>query len=82
MTGVELEEYLMSSNIFKDENVYMVETIGRDTTLIVKQDENDTESQRVIVDAQYRIKPGDIVKFKIKPNKLYIFNKETGELLS
>ena len=27
MTGVELEEYLMSSNIFKDENVYMVETI-------------------------------------------------------
>jgi len=63
-------------------HVYQVETIGRDTTLIVKQDENDTESQRVIVDAQYRIKPGDIVKFKIKPNKLYIFNKETGELLS
>ncbi len=27
MTGVELEKYLMSSNIFKDENVYGVETI-------------------------------------------------------
>ena len=27
MTGVGLEKYLMSSNIFKDENVYMVETI-------------------------------------------------------
>ena len=27
MTGVELEKYIMSSNIFKDENVYMVETI-------------------------------------------------------
>lgn len=27
MTGIELEKYLMSSNIFKDENVYMVETI-------------------------------------------------------
>ena len=27
MTGVDLEKYLMSSNIFKDENVYMVETI-------------------------------------------------------
>ena len=25
MTGVELEKYIMSSNIFKDENVYMVE---------------------------------------------------------
>lgn len=28
MTGVELEKYLMSSDIFKDENVYMVETIN------------------------------------------------------
>ena len=27
MTGVQLEKYLMSSKIFKDENVYMVETI-------------------------------------------------------
>lgn len=27
MTGVELEKYLMTSGIFKDENVYMVETI-------------------------------------------------------
>jgi hypothetical protein len=27
MTGVELEKYLMSTGLFKDENVYMVETI-------------------------------------------------------
>jgi len=27
MTGVELEKYIMSSGLFKDENVYMVETI-------------------------------------------------------
>lgn len=27
MTGVELEKYLMSTGFFKDENVYMVETI-------------------------------------------------------
>lgn len=27
MTGIELEKYLMSSGLFKDENVYMVETI-------------------------------------------------------
>ena len=27
MTGIELEKYLMTSNIFKDENVYGVETI-------------------------------------------------------
>jgi hypothetical protein len=27
MTGVELEKYLMDTGLFKDENVYMVETI-------------------------------------------------------
>lgn len=27
MTGVELEKYIMSSGLFQDENVYMVETI-------------------------------------------------------
>lgn len=27
MTGVELQKYLMSSGLFKDQNVYMVETI-------------------------------------------------------
>ncbi len=26
MTGIELQQYLMSSGLFKDENVYMVET--------------------------------------------------------
>jgi multiple sugar transport system ATP-binding protein len=62
--------------------VYQVETIGRDTTLLVKQNENDESTQRIIVDAQYRIKPGDVVKFKVKPQKMFIFNKETGELLS
>jgi multiple sugar transport system ATP-binding protein len=63
-------------------HVYQVETIGRDTTLLVKQNENDESTQRIIVDAQYRIKPGDVVKFKVKPNKMFIFNKETGELLN
>jgi len=63
--------------------VYMVETIGRDTTLIIKDptDPTETKTFRAIVDSQYRIQPGDIVGLDIRPEKLFIFNKETGELI-
>ena len=64
----------------------MVETIGRDTTLILKyevpvEESVETKTFRVIVDASHRIKPGDVVHLDIKPDKLFVFNKETGEHL-
>jgi predicted transcriptional regulator len=59
----------------------MVETIGRDTTLIIKDPTDNEKTFRAIVDASHRIKPGDDVSLSIKSDKLYIFNKETGELL-
>ena len=61
--------------------VYQVETIGRDTTLLVKYQE-DGKTYRIIVDAQYRIKPGDVVKFEIDNSKIFVFNPETGELVN
>ena len=82
--------------------VSMVETIGRDTTLIfayqqdvtkqIEQAEGlesepqfeivqETRTFRVIVDASHRIRPGDVVSLKVKPEKLFVFNKETGEHL-
>ena len=62
-------------------DVIMVETIGRDTTLILKNPNNESETFRAIVDASYRIKPGDVVDVDVKPEKLFVFNKETGELI-
>ncbi|MEC9484644.1 MAG: ABC transporter ATP-binding protein [Candidatus Izemoplasma sp.] len=61
--------------------VYMVETIGRDTTLIIKNFEDEDKSYRVIVDARHRIKPGDKVKFNIDEEKMFVFNRNTGERL-
>lgn len=60
---------------------YQVETIGRDTTLLVKLPGAE-ETYRIIVDASYRIKPGDEVCFEVNPEKLFLFNKDSGELLS
>ncbi|PAT02606.1 sugar ABC transporter ATP-binding protein [Candidatus Izimaplasma bacterium ZiA1] len=61
--------------------IYMVETIGRDTALIIKDPNDEAKTFRAIVDSSHRIKPGDTVNFAIKPDKLYVFNKDTGELV-
>ncbi len=61
--------------------VDLVETIGRDTTLIIKHPEDESSTFRAIVDADYGVEPGDTVKFNVKPHKLHVFNKETGEII-
>jgi len=63
----------------------LVETIGRDTTLIIdlpSETDNilDTKSFKAIVDAMLRIKAKDLVHFMVRPEKMFIFNLE-GERL-
>lgn len=62
-------------------DVFQVETIGRDTTLIIKDPTDENKTFRAIVDAQYRIKPGSIVNLNVKEHKLYVFDKNTGVVL-
>ena len=66
--------------------VDLVETIGRDTTLLFDMlDDNaallDRKTFKAIVDAGYRIKTGDLVHFTIRPDKLHLFDKSTGIVL-
>ena len=65
--------------------INLVETIGRDTTLIIDmpgQDAGilDKKSFKVIVDASHRIESGQTVHFTVKPEKMHLFNP-AGELL-
>ena len=61
--------------------IFMVETIGRDTTLVVHDPSNQSRSYRIIIDAGYKVKAGDKVTFSIKKDKMFVFNKDTGELV-
>jgi len=66
-------------------DVNLVETIGRDTTLIIDMSGEeggllDKTSFKVIVDAVHRIQSGDIVHFTIKPDKIHLFAPD-GSLL-
>ena len=81
IVGIRPEGFEIDENGSLELNVYMVETIGRDTTLIIKDFADSDKTYRVIVDAKHRIKPGDKVKFSIKKDKLFVFDKNTGELL-
>lgn len=59
--------------------VDLVETIGRDTTLIFDMQDNglgilDKKTFKAIVDAGYRIATGDVVHFNIKPEKMHLFD--------
>jgi multiple sugar transport system ATP-binding protein len=59
--------------------VDLVETIGRDTTLIFDmQDDSenilDKKTFKAIIDAGFRIKADDIVHFNIKPDKMHLFD--------
>lgn len=65
--------------------VGLVETIGRDTTLIidmVSESESilDRSSFKAIVDASLKIKAGDTVHFVVKPDKMFIFD-DSGKVL-
>ncbi len=61
--------------------VDLVETIGRDTTLIIKNPLNKKETFRAIVDADHRIIPGDEICLQVKPHKMFVFDPKTVELL-
>lgn len=80
--GIRPEGYIVDKDGPLELKVDMVETIGRDTALIIKVPNTENETFRVILDAAHRIKPGEIVKMKIKPNKMFVFNRETGALIN
>jgi multiple sugar transport system ATP-binding protein len=61
--------------------VFMVETIGRDTSLVIRDGSDTNKSYRIIIDAGHKVKAGDKVTFSIKKDKFFVFNKETGELV-
>jgi multiple sugar transport system ATP-binding protein len=97
--GIRPEGFVISEKGVFETEIWQVETIGRDTTLIIQMEVpamieetneageveevlgTELKTYRIIVDAQHRVQPGDVVKFDIKPEKLFLFNKETGELL-
>ncbi|MCQ2554271.1 MAG: ABC transporter ATP-binding protein [Clostridia bacterium] len=55
-----------------------VEVMGRDTTIIATHEALDGSNLRAIVSADLDLdRNSDTVKFSLKPNKVFVFNKDT-----
>ena len=60
--------------------VDLVETIGRDTTLIVKDPTVEKRFFKAIVPSDIKVTDGQIVELSIRPHKMFVF-ETNGELL-
>jgi multiple sugar transport system ATP-binding protein len=62
-------------------NIQQIEVMGRDISIIAQNAACEKPTFRVIVDADNKFNPAGQIKFDIKSNKLFLFNKETEERL-
>ena len=62
--------------------VQSVEYIGRDISIVGVNENSENDTFRIIVDSDVKVKEGTVVKAKIKPNKLFVFDKITEERLN
>ena len=57
-----------------------VEVMGRDVSALCRHDAFTGETFRIIIDADDRQKlTGSTVNFRLKPNKVFLFRRDTGE---
>jgi len=78
--GIRPEGYIPSSKGTFTVAYNTLETIGRDFQLVCTNDHCETASFRIILDDSHAISPKEM-KFNIRKEKCFIFDKVTGERL-
>ncbi len=58
-----------------------VEVMGRDITVVCSHAASQNANIRAIVSAENTVAEAEKVRFSLKPNKVFLFDKETGERL-
>ena len=62
-------------------NLDQLEVMGRDISIVAKHEACIKPTVRFIVDADTKLSGSTQIKFDLKPNKVFLFNKETEERL-
>jgi multiple sugar transport system ATP-binding protein len=79
--GIRPEGFIISETGVLSANIQQIEVMGRDISIIAQNAACEKPTFRVIVDADNKFNPVGEIKFDIKPNKLFLFNKNTEERL-
>lgn len=78
--GIRPEGFILADNGALHCELSNVEVMGRDVSIVSRNANSVNPIIRSIVDADNKIDTSkNEVRFNIKPNKIFIFNKETGE---
>ena len=79
--GIRPEGFEIAENGVLNAEISQIEVMGRDISIIAKNENSENPSFRVIVDADVKFNHAGGIKFNIKPNKIFLFNQETEERL-
>ncbi len=78
--GIRPEGFIVDPNGPLTCNLQSVEVMGRDSSVVSTNDASLNPTIRSIIDSDIKVAPGSkTVNFRIKPNKIFLFNKETEE---
>ena len=79
--GIRPEGAIVSENGVFTLDLEQLEVMGRDISIIAKHEACIKPTVRFIVDADTKLSGSTQIKFELKPNKVFLFNKETEERL-
>ena len=78
--GIRPEGFVLSEDGAFTCHLNSIEVMGRDVSVVGTNEASMNPTLRAIIDADNHIAPdSQFVKFNIKPNKIFLFNKETEE---
>lgn len=78
--GIRPEGFIVDPNGPLTCNLQSVEVMGRDSSIVSTNDASANPIIRSIIDSDIKVDPAaKTVKFRIKPNKIFLFSKETEE---
>jgi multiple sugar transport system ATP-binding protein len=79
--GIRPEGFIVDKKGKLSAEVEQIETLGRDISIIAKNPNTQKPTFKAIIDADIKVSVGAI-KFSVKPNKCFVFSKETEERLA
>ena len=76
--GIRPEGFVPEANGPFSCDFHRVEVMGRDITVVMSHKAAENANIRAIVSAENTVENTDKVRFSLKPNKVFLFSKETG----
>ena len=78
--GVRPEGFILNENGALHCNLSRIEVMGRDVSVVSTKEESENATIRSIISAENSVDTGSlIVSFDLKPNKVFLFHKDTQE---